>query len=276
MVREIRRRIPRPIKLAARRVTDSTLDVVDTLLGRRDSLTPPRRISFVGRGRFTETGEEFLRYFVSLCALRPDERVLDVGCGIGRMAIPLTRFLSPAGSYDGFDIVPQGIEWCNSRIAARHPNFRFQLADVHNPEYNPGGRYRAAEYRFPFEAETFDFVFLTSVFTHMLPPDMERYLEEIARVLRPGGRCLITWFLMNGESLQSVESGSADLDFRHDFGDYRAVDGSVPEKAVAYAEHFVLDRYRRTGLRQDLPIRYGTWCGRAHGLSIQDIIIARK
>src|SRR5450756_1138832 len=92
-VREIRRRIPRPIKLATRRVADSILDAVDTLLGRRDSLTPPRRVSFVGHGRFTEIGEEFLRYFVSLCALRSDERVLDVGCGIGRMAIPLTGFL---------------------------------------------------------------------------------------------------------------------------------------------------------------------------------------
>ena len=43
-----------------------------------------------------------------------------------------------------------------------------------------------------------DVAFLTSVFTHMLPEDVEHYLDELARVLKPGGRTLITWFLLLG------------------------------------------------------------------------------
>lgn len=80
--------------------------------------------------------------------------MLDVGSGIGRMARPLTKFLT-SGSYVGIDIVPRGIEWCQRHITSRYPNFTFQHADVYNKEYNPtGGRgfpisVRGRKLRFP-------------------------------------------------------------------------------------------------------------------------------
>ena len=46
---------------------------------------------------------------------RPGERVLDVGCGIGRMARPLAGYLTGDGSYDGFDVNREGIRWCTRR-----------------------------------------------------------------------------------------------------------------------------------------------------------------
>src|SRR5437016_675518 len=84
-------------------------DVADTMSGRRDRLTPPRRLSsYVGRGDFRGTGEEFLELFRTLADLRADDRVLDIGCGIGRMARVLVPVLAPPGSYDGFDIAAPG------------------------------------------------------------------------------------------------------------------------------------------------------------------------
>jgi SAM-dependent methyltransferase len=163
------------------------LDLRDTVSRRRDRLTPPRRLDFVGHSDFAATGDEFMAHFVELGGLQPHERVLDVGCGIGRMARPLAGYLSSDGAYEGFDVNPDGIAWCRRRYR-RHPGFGFQVADIFNARYNPAGAHRADEYRFPYEDATFDFVLATSVFTHLLEADAANYLAECARVLAPGGR----------------------------------------------------------------------------------------
>lgn len=251
-------------------------DIIDLLLGRRDDLTPPQKMFFFGEGDFKKIGKGFLRYFIELGDLKPNERVLDVGCGIGRMAIPLTKYLHKRGSYEGFDIIPVGINWCRKKISLKYPNFHFQLADAFNKMYNPKGKYNASEYKFPYENESFDFVFLISVFTHILPQDMENYFCEITRVLKRNGRCLITLFLLNKESLQLINTGKSALDFKYKFGKYRTIDTNIPEEAVCYDEAFVLALYEKYGLKIKRSIYYGSWCGRSNFLSYQDIIIASK
>ena len=245
-----------------------------------DHLIPPSERNFVGDGDFRKIGEHFLKHFISLAGLKPDERVLDVGCGIGRMAIPLTKYLNKHGSYEGFDVVQDGINWCRENISPRYPNFHFQIADLFNTSYNPHGKHKAADYRFPYEKEYFDFVFLTSVFTHMLPKDMENYLREISRVLRKNGRCFITFFLLNNESRKQIRDGKSTQNFRYTFKhnkeEYLTIDKANPEAAVAFDERFVRDLYERTNLVIVEPIYYGSWCGRSDFLDYQDIIIAHK
>jgi ubiquinone/menaquinone biosynthesis C-methylase UbiE len=170
------------------------VDAFDLVLGRRSELTPPRRLMFVGGGDFRTIGNEFLAYLKQLAELQPDHRVLEAGCGIGRMAVPLLGYLSDKGSYEGFDVVRHGIQWCSKHITTKYPNFRFQLADIRNKEYNPEGQLTASRYRFPYESSSFDVAFLTSVFTHMLPVEVSNYLTEVHRVLKPGGRCLLLGF----------------------------------------------------------------------------------
>ena len=133
-----------------------------------ERLVPPTDLMHVGGGDFEKIGKEILQTLIEIGGLKPNERVLDVGCGVGRAAIPLTNFMKDNGSYEGFDIVPKEIKWCQKNISRRFPNFRFQLADVYNKAYNPYGKYKASDYKFPYEDESFDFVFLTSVFTHLL------------------------------------------------------------------------------------------------------------
>ena len=79
----------------------------------------------IGPGDYVGIGRRYLNNFVELGGLKPDHRVLDVGCGIGRMAVPLLEYLDERGSYEGFDIVPLGIDWCREKISPRRPSFRF-------------------------------------------------------------------------------------------------------------------------------------------------------
>jgi SAM-dependent methyltransferase len=251
-------------------------DARDALLGRRPDLVPPRRLMFMGTPDYVVVGDEFLGHFRALGRLEPHHRVLDVGCGIGRMARPLTGFLDAHGSYDGFDVDAAGVEWCRRNVSPRFPRFRFRHVDVRNDRYNPRGRVEPCELRFPYDDSSFDFVFLTSVFTHMLPEDVEPYVREVARVLAPGGRSLSTWFLRNDEADRLTHEGKALLALPFEREGCRVLDLEVPGDAIAIPEVRALGMLEDAGLALERPVRYGRWCGRDAFLSFQDIVVARK
>jgi arsenite methyltransferase len=108
------------------------------------------------------------KVLVSALAPQPGERVLDVGCGTGRLGDYVASLVSPDGEVFGVDPLPLRID-----IAARK-NPRFQ-ASV--------GR---AEDLSRFGDHSFDVVYLNSVF-HWIE-DKSSVLAEVQRVLKPGGR----------------------------------------------------------------------------------------
>jgi SAM-dependent methyltransferase len=220
--------------------------------------------------------EHYLPLFVELGGLRPDQAVLEPGCGTGRMAEALTGHLSPAGTYDGFDVVAKAVRWCSEHISSKHPNFRFEHVDVFNRAYNPKGNLDPTGFTFPYPDESFDFVFLTSVFTHMLPPEVRHYLREIRRVLRPEGRCLATFFLLNEQSMAAARSGSASRRFEHEGAGYRYDYARSPEAAIAYCESDVLAFLDRADLALHGPIRYGRWSGRGPAPNQDTAVFERR
>jgi SAM-dependent methyltransferase len=281
MITVIKRAIPRPFKHALLAAGERLLHIYHTrrLFGRNAALVPPRALMFDGTADyadFKQNGDEFFKYYVDFCGLRPDHAILDVGSGIGRKTLPLTGYLSARGRYEGIEIVAAGVEWCRRRITPRYPQFRFQQIDVYNHYYHPPGTQLASQYRFPFPDDTFDVVALGSVFTHLLPADMENYLAQVARVLKPGGRCLITYFLLNPESARLIERGRSSLNLRHGAGAYRVADPAEPERVIGYDEQHITALYRQNGLAIRQPIGYGAWCGRDEFLSYQDIVVAQK
>jgi SAM-dependent methyltransferase len=244
------------------------LDARDRFAGRGGRLVPPRRLQLsVGEGDFGAIGDEFLSHLVALCGLRPEDRVLDVGCGIGRLARPLAGYLSIDGFYAGFDVNPDAIAWCRRRY--RHfPNFVFVHADVRNARYNPAGATDAVAYGFPFDDGAFDVCVLMSVLTHLTADEALHYLGQVRRVLAPGGRMLATAFVVD------AEAPAPALEFGPVSDGMAVVDPSLPEEAVGFEEEWLLEALRAAGL--DLvELHPGLWTGRSDGLSFQDVVVAR-
>jgi len=277
--------IPRQLRWTLRRLYFIPFDLVESALGQSEEMIPPKSKVFVGTVDFKEGAEDGVNRLHRFGVLTPESHVLDIGCGIGRLAVPMTRYLR-GGSYHGLDVVPSGIEWCNQHIASRHPNFHFTLADVFNGEYNPKGRTAASEYTFPYPDDQFDLVILASVFTHMQPEDTEQYVREIARVLRKGGHCWASCYLLNPDSVRMMETREGSLCFRHNHGTYWTVNPKCPELSIGYDEHYILDLFDRNGLSLADGVYYGRWCGRPlvsanspgpdEGADDQDLLLATK
>jgi SAM-dependent methyltransferase len=233
---------------------------------------------YTSRGNFEATGQQYLGYFKNQCGLLPHHRVLEVGSGIGRMAIPLTQYLSAKGSYDGLEIVDVGVRWCQEKITPHYPNFRFQWADVYNQGYNPGGKYAPEQFVFPYPSNSFDFVFLTSVFTHMMRREVENYLYEIVRVMKPQGRCLITYFLQDRETTGLVAKGKSTYPFANYGKNCYIANPALPEDVVGFDRSYVEELYPRYNLEIE-NVYTGEWSGRPSSLvnqCHQDMILARK
>lgn len=261
-------------------VIGSIWDARDFLLEKHARLMPPLRLRRKSSGNlsinaFKKYGEQHILYLKNLCGLKKNAKVLDVGCGCGAIALPLTAYLNQNGSYEGFDIINKSINWCKKNISTRYPNFNFQVIDLYNGKYSPKGKSEASKFKFPYKDNAFDVVFLFSVFTHMLPEDIENYLSEISRVLKRNGKCLITYFLINEVSLALMNKE----DFKYIFKKYRTnnnrKNNKTYEDTIAYEESYIRKLYNKNVLKIE-QIRYGSWSRRKNILSFQDFVMASK
>jgi SAM-dependent methyltransferase len=141
--------------------------------------------------------------------------LLDIGCGAGRLAYGLLAAGSPIVRYEGIDVMPEPIAWCEGTISGRHPTFRFGTIDVYNERYNPDGSRQAAGTRLPFADGSFDIVYAYSVFSHMLTDDVRAYLGEVARVMTSDGVAIVTAFVEDGVPDETVNPpGYQGLEWR--------------------------------------------------------------
>lgn len=113
---------------------------------------------------------------IALAHIQPGERVLEVGCGTGDVAIAACAPAGERGSVSGIDASPEMIAVARAKAAHAGLTIDFRLEPIEALTYPDA---------------TFDIV-LSSLMMHHLPDDLKRQgLAEIARVLKPGGRLLI-------------------------------------------------------------------------------------
>ena len=97
--------------------------------------------------------------------------MLDFGCGCGRVARWWSAY---RGEFAGSDLSAPAVAWCRRNL----PFGRFEQNGLEPP--------------LAFADESFDLVYALSVFTHLTAELQLAWRDELRRVLRPGGRLLVT------------------------------------------------------------------------------------
>ena len=163
-------------------------------------------------------------------------RLLDVGCGCGRLARYLIEL--SIGSYHGFDRHKGMVDWCIQQIGSHDPRFRFDYFDLKSAYTvldGQAGTIDAQTFRFPYPDASFDSVLLASVFTHMPPDETRQYLSELARVMRPGAKALLSVFL----SPTGAEVRDNGMAWSHSLPGLLADIGALPFSARLIGLRFV-------------------------------------
>lgn len=263
-------KFPPSIRFLVRRLWYAPIDFWDSITGKRHVLSPPKGLIYTGSGDFLAEGRRVASLCVTEAGLQPGHRVLDIGSGMGRLAVGLTEILDNHGSYEGFDVVNNGVRWCQRHITSRYPKFQFHYIPLANDLYRAAG-VDAASFQFPWNDGEFNVICANSLFTHLQPSETLQYLREIRRVMHPQGRCLSTFFLINQDARQKLRS-SRDFNFPHDHGHFHLMDENVKAANVAYLENWLLQQAGQIGLQPQV-IRYGRWCGRPDASDFQDVIV---
>ncbi len=209
--------------------------------------------------------------------------VLEIGCGLGRIAFPL-RYILLKGSYEGFDICRNKIDFLQQNFHKTYPNFNFRWANVKNTYYNPDGEIEVVDYRFPYENDLFDIVYAASVFTHMAPSNTANYFKESARVLKPNGRCVFSFFLLDyyraGEP-RPLGFSRPDFNFDYYYKNYgnafAMTDPDNPERMTAYRLHLIESFAEQADLEAIGSPLPGMWSGSTQNwIGAQEVIVFGK
>lgn len=211
--------------------------------------------------------------------LRPSDRVLEVGCGIGRDAIPLTEFIT-SGSYVGVDVIAPSIAWLAGNIGDQFDNFRFAHLDISDDLHNPNGTLQTLDVALPAEDSSVDKIFLFSVFTHMFRTEIVHYLKEFERILAPGGMVYATAFIVDDAILAKARETNLtpwQLRFEHEIEPGVLINDPASKRgAVAFHNDLFDKMMQQSGLR---VVRYlnGAWSGFHEQVDDgQDVVLLQK
>lgn len=280
----VKRILPAPVFMLVRSIPYQIIDLVrsppagETIPPLRMQLDGPR-----GYENYRAGGAQSFQFYLSEIGLRRDARILDIGCGVGRNTVRLTNYLNDDALYVGMDIEARSVKWCTRNISAIFPRFVFFTMDIYNKFYNPAGRIRPDKLVLPFPDDSFDVVSLWSVFTHMYPTDVQHYLEEARRVLKPGGKLVASYYLVNDHAKREMQAGTAIWAVTHYLTGHKCwtINPNIPEDLIGLEESWLRSAYVEAGLAIEAPVRLGGWANREvpaefKDLNSQDIIIAKK
>ncbi len=161
-----------------------------------------------------ESGKELIYKMMAFGVNWKNARVLDLGCGNGRLAASLTEL--PITSYVGIDPIVECIDFCKESFS-QYSKFTFEHIDLQNSMYNPKGQIKSDVYSFPFADKSFDIIIALSVFTHLQSlSEAKNFIKEMYRLLNLDGFSLTTWFrsppnLVNFRNIEHTTYKESDI-----------------------------------------------------------------
>jgi SAM-dependent methyltransferase len=260
----------RQLDSAFRLFDDRRLQIVEHL-----KWIPPARFRTGGQSALSEYGYSagVMAAYIAEHLTTPNPQVLDLGCGTGKMVSAVWPLLGDNGHYYGLDISQKAIDFNRGWYPAARCSFIH--AGLYNAHYNPTG-HPLHNYQIPLDTASLDLVVAFSLFTHLNQSDSACYFRQMARLLKPGGLAVLTFFLLDDRYQRTRHHGT-----RWDFD--RTIEGqpewhwaswfSVPERQIAVtragidslmADDFMLER-----------IYPGWWAGQP-AAALQDTLVFRR
>jgi SAM-dependent methyltransferase len=187
-----------PIEWAANRVRHSLLVDPPQVLPTLPMMTT---IGSRTKEHYLANMREYTHDIITRTRLLPTGHVLDIGCGCGRVATGLARYLDEGGAYLGFDVWKEGIDWCNANLTRFPAAFSFETVPATN------NYYYAEDNGVPntfdvsgVPSNEFHCIFALSVFTHLKLADARQYLDLVARALTADGLAYLTFFVVDDDA----------------------------------------------------------------------------
>jgi SAM-dependent methyltransferase len=216
---------------------------------------------------------------------REENRVVDVGCGTGLVGIASEPFLGENGWCIGIDIMKSDIDFCQNHYPS--PPFEFIHLNANNPFYAPSQS--GKKLRWPLDSSSIDLVTALSVWTHLNEEDALFYIAEVNRILKPGGKAIITLFLLDelykgGLGLRSKKPGRYHMTSQDEWIFDQPAYGSdawfypkwaqIPENAIGITD-VGLNRLITAGGLELIEHYQGNWKEKP-GIFFQDVLIFKK
>jgi ubiquinone/menaquinone biosynthesis C-methylase UbiE len=244
----------------------NSFDLFPKLMYRELSRIPPNHMRIrVGVGNrilanqviYLTGSKDFWMHVFHEGLCRLDSTIVDIGSGCGRYAHPLRDYGFKSerfsGKYVGIDIDEEMLAWCREHYDTER--FAFYRSTHASKAYR-GTADGKADFTLPLKSETADFVFSTSLFTHLLENELANYCRESHRVLKAGSCMAMQCF-----SMDHLPPTYGDRHtFRFLMGHAYVESQEVPEAAVAYEEKFLFAVARDAGFRTaEIQTGPGDW-----------------
>tara|TARA_R110002111_G_scaffold241912_3_gene303792 strand:- start:3149 stop:3829 length:681 start_codon:yes stop_codon:yes gene_type:complete len=198
---------------------------------------------FTNQVVFLTRGYSDWMYALEQGHVRLDSDIVEIGCGCGRLTRQIAEYRLRgsiySGKYLGIDIDKEMIDWCEAHFDDR---FEFALSTHGSTSYIPSDE-KTGAYSIPRDDRSVDYVYGTSLLTHLLEAEMVNYLAESARILRPRSWIYLSCFAVD----RATRHAGSRHTFQHRIANAYVESMAQPQAAVAYQSDFLVESALNAG-----------------------------